>query len=225
MNAFRAVFPLLVGYAVCVTACSKSVSQAPSVLALTRAQYEQAFDAAVELASDEGLPTELRDRDGGVIETRPNVAGSVLEPWDWHQGLEGAVESTITFQRRRARFEFVPAGFRPTAIPEDAPLEGRRTPGSVPSDANGAVDMRTYDGPIELRVWVFLERAFVPGLQRSPWTFTQTSVSTDALKERSTDDRTTRNRSIWTPVQRDEQMEREILEKLKARITPPAAAS
>ncbi|MDZ4830204.1 MAG: hypothetical protein SGJ09_08420 [Phycisphaerae bacterium] len=197
---------------------------APVVVTIDRMNYAKAFDAAVALASDRGMPADLRDRDAGVIETRAKVAGSVIEPWDWPRGETiASIEGTISYQRRRARFEFTPSGFRPTLQAEDAPLFGQRTPGTVTSDASGAVDLTTYDGPIDLRVWVYVEQAFTPGLQRSTWTFSQTSFSTNPLKNEPMGDGTTRDRSIWTPVERDEVMERMFLEEIQSRLTSSVA--
>ena len=199
--------------------CGNAPKATSPVVTIARGDYAKAFDAAVALVGDYGMRAELRDRDGGVIETRPKVSGSLIEPWNWPRGELGAsLESSITFQRRLARFEFAPAGFRPTTQPEDAPLAGQRTPGTVPSDANGAIDLVAYDGPIDLRIWVYVERAFTPGLQRSAWTFSQTSFSTNALKNKPTGDETTRDRSIWTAYERDEAMEQQLTEELRVRL-------
>lgn len=213
-----------------LTGCSdpqRAEPEAPKVFALDRASYDATFDAAVKLVADEGMPAVLRDRDAGIIESRPNVSGSLLEPWDWPGGnVASATESTLGYQRRRVRFEFVPAGFRPRDLNEDAPLEGVRTPGSVEPDASGAVNfndsmggsMGTYEGPIELRVWVYVERAYTPYLQRSTWTFQNRSFARNPERQAAVDDGTTRDRSIWTPVARDPAMEEVILAKLRDRI-------
>jgi hypothetical protein len=196
----------------------------PTVVVIDRADYARWFDAAVALSGEEDMPAELRDRDGGIIETRPKVAGSLIEPWDWPRGdLGEAVEATLSFERRRARFEFLPSGFQPEAgfavADDDARLSGRRTPGSTDPTAFGAVDLSRYDGPIEVRVWVWVERAFTPNLQRSPWTFSQTTFASDPTKNRPTGDASTRDRSIWTPVARDAAMETILLDKLVDRTT------
>jgi hypothetical protein len=195
----------------------------PTVVVIERADYARWFDAAVALSGEEDMPAELRDRDGGIIETRPKVAGSLIEPWDWPRGDVGeAVEATLSFERRRARFEFLPSGFRPEAgfavADDDARLAGRRTPGSTDPTAFGAVDLSRYEGPIEVRVWVWVERAFTPNLQRSPWTFSQTTFASDPTKSRPTGDASTRDRSIWTPIARDAAMETILLDKLVDRI-------
>jgi hypothetical protein len=204
--------------------CASRPSDAPTVLALESASYATAFDTAVALVIDEGMPAVLRDRDGGVIESSPNVSGSLVEPWDWpHGDIGAATESTLNFQRRRVRFEFVPTGFRPRELREDAPLLGSLTPGSGDPSATEAVDLRTYEGPLELRVWVYVERAYTPYLQRSTWTFQGRTFASNperaadrANAER--DDGSTRDTSIWTPIARDPAFEESILIKLRERL-------
>ena len=199
---------------------AKPAEERPAtVLALTREEYGKAFDAAIEVAAEEDMPAELRDRNAGVIESRPKVSGSVIEPWDWAAGSgKAALDATLAYQRRRVRFEFVPAGFRPTIGSESDTLTGRRTPSSELGSPYEAVDLAAYDGPIELRVWVYIEQAFTPNLQRSTWTFTQTTFAYDPLANRPVGDGTTRDRSIWTPIDRDELMEQAMLDKLRARM-------
>jgi len=193
---------------------------AANVFALDHSEYPQVFDTAVALAADEGMLADLRDRDGGIIQTRPKVAGSLLEPWDWPRGSpQAALDATVAYQRRRVRFEFIPSGFRPAPLQEPESLRGMQTPGG-PADAasSGAVDLAAYEGPMELRVWVYVEQAFTPHLQRSTWTFSQTSFARDPMRQAAGADGTTRDRSIWTPIARDHQMEAMLLAKLRERL-------
>ena len=213
---------LLLGLALLSAGCTSAGSDAPVVLTLNRGDYSIAFDAAVELIAHEGMPADLRDRDGGVIESRPAVSGSVFEPWDWSAGsASAAVDDTLNHQRRRVRFEFLPADFRPLPTNDSAPLQGQLTPGSVEPDAAGAVDLPRYDGPIEVRVWVYVERATTPYLQRPTWSFRGRSFASNPEDRERRDDGTTRDPSKWTPVSRDPAMEREMLEKLKSKLTAP----
>ncbi|MDZ4753118.1 MAG: hypothetical protein SGJ11_01310 [Phycisphaerae bacterium] len=193
---------------------------AATVLALDRSEYPQVFDAAVALAADEGMFPELRDRDGGIIQTRPKVAGSLLEPWDWPRGSpKAALDATVAYQRRRVRFEFIPSGFRPAPVEDPSTLLGAQTPGG-PAGAAGseAVDLAAYEGPMELRVWVYVEQAFTPHMQRSTWTFSQTTFARDPMRQAAGADGTTRDRSIWTPIARDPPMEAILLAKLRERL-------
>lgn len=214
----------------CLGGCSsdgnREFAAAPTVLTIERASYDRAFDEAVELVAEAGMPADLRDRDGGVIESRPNVSGSVLEPWDWAAGSPvAAVEDTVNHQRRRVRFEFLPAGFRPATPIADAPLEGERTPGSVAGDAAGAVDLAHYEGPVELRVWVYVERSYTPYLQRSTWTFRGRSFARNPDEVRRGEDGAVLDPSKWTPVRRDADMEREILDALRGKLATPAPST
>ena len=82
------------------------------VLAMTHADYGRVFDAALEAARAEGMEPVVVDRELGVIETLPRTAGSLVEPWRTdNAGFDDMVAHTVNFERRRARFEFVPDSF------------------------------------------------------------------------------------------------------------------
>mgnify|MGYP006223966505 CR=1 FL=1 len=90
-------------------------NQGPDVVFVSSVDYEKAFDAAVDAASSRGLKPVFVDRRGGVIETSPTVAGSVVEPWKQRAtSPRQTLENTLSLQRRTARFEFRPAKM-PTA--------------------------------------------------------------------------------------------------------------
>ncbi len=189
-----------------------SNSSGPEVITVSAADYPQAFDAAAEVARHSGMPTTLRDRRGGVIETQPNVAGSVLEPWrSDNASLDQAVENTVAYQRRRARFEFMPAGAAPTGEhPTTQPLTG---PDMISAE-QPSLDLSQAAGELELRVWVFIERADVPGMRRSTWTRSKTTQSLlvypEGMKER------TKGIVInWMPVARDPDYERRLLREVQ----------
>ncbi|MFM7261876.1 MAG: hypothetical protein ACKO3W_14880 [bacterium] len=213
-------------------------SNGPDFLPVASSQYERVFDAACEVARGEGLIPEITDRRAGSIETQPRIAGSALEPWAW-QDLTASevVEGTFGFERRRARFEFVPAGFRPVPPEGTSPLAGPVLPGS--SRGSGADvmqpqgDRRQGDqkqgdqkqgdqkqGELELRVSVSVERQFRPGYQGPAYTRALGSFATDVTVK--DDPRALRDRSLWTPVARDERLERLLLERIAARVAVPA---
>ena len=54
--------------------------EGPEQLTISAAQYEQAFEAAVEVARTERMEATFRDIRAGVIETGPARAASWLEP-------------------------------------------------------------------------------------------------------------------------------------------------
>lgn len=218
--ALAVLLPLLVPGC----ASSKPIDRAPATLRLGGVDYEACFDEVVRVVRDNGMPAVLRDRSGGLIETAPRISGSLFEPWRQDNASFGeGVENTIAFQRRRARFEFVPAGFIPPPPGDPDELTGSPLPGARDDDL---LDMRTYDGPIEVRIWVYVERAFTPGMRNGTWTRSQTTYSTDRLAPtRSKGAKSTLDRSKWTPVRRDEPYERILLEALSKRLDARQRAS
>ena len=184
-----------------VSGCA--TSQGPAFLTIHAEAYADAFDAAVEAAALAGLTPTVRDRRNGVIETEPRIAASVLEPWRTdNASFAQVIENTISFQRRRARFEFTPAGFRPRE-PAEAPLTGP----DLFAQHDAEVDLSRLAGPLELRVWVYVERAYSPGIRRSTWTRARTTRARIILAE----DKKALPTQYWTPVRRDEAYERRLL--------------
>lgn len=197
--------------AILVCAGCASPPAGPEVLTIASADYAAAFDAAVEAARRDGMPAVLRDRRSGVIETQPRVAGSILEPWRGdNASLDQGLENTVAYQRRRARFEFAPAGFvAPDEITTTQPLPGP----DVVNAQQAPLDLTAGSGDLELRVWVYIERASVPGQRRSTWTrskATQTQlVYPEGMKDRKGIAMT------WTPAARDPDYERRLLQHVK----------
>ncbi len=193
-----------------VAGCA-SPAAGPEVLTIASADYAAAFDAAVEAARRDGMPTVLRDRRGGVIETQPRVAGSILEPWRGdNASLDQAFENTVAYQRRRARFEFAPAGFvPPDEIATTQPLAGP----DVVNAQQTPLDLTAGSGDLELRVWVYIERASVPGQRRSTWTRSKTTqtqlVYPEGMKDRKG------LVTTWTPAARDRDYERRLLQRVQ----------
>ncbi|MCZ6836899.1 MAG: hypothetical protein O7G85_14075 [Planctomycetota bacterium] len=216
-----------------LTGCAPS--EGPSFLVIDQSIYHKAFDAADEAIRAVSMPPTLRDRRSGIIETEPRIAGSILEPWrSDNASFDQAMENTISFQRRRVRIEFTPAGFDPSTLDEDVPLPGPDLLGleSTPWD------LTTHEGEIELRVWVYLERSYTFGVRRSPWskryreqmTIIETNdvsqstsgtgtpadpASLDAFKD---EDRRRIKTAHWTPVSRDPAFERWLLEEIRKRL-------
>ena len=209
----------------------------PEFLVIPASQYQAAFDAADEAIRVERMPPTLRDRRGGIIESEPRIAGSILEPWrNDNASFEQALENTISFQRRRVRVEFVPADFDASAADQDQALPGP----DVVGIGEPMRDLTRYDGDLELRVWVYLERSYTFGVRRSAWTQSLRSqmqiISTEtgeALQAelplppiRSWSDRgsiepergTPITPSVWSPISRDPAFERRLLEKIRKRL-------
>jgi hypothetical protein len=208
----------------------------PSALAVPPASYGAVFDAAVEAGRRAGLHAALRDRRGGIIETESRIAGSILEPWRLdNAGVGESIGHTLNFERRRARFEFVPAGFRG---PREPAPPGAATGPDLLAAADEAAETdlsalaATEGAPnLELRVWVFLERAHTPGLRRSTWTRSKTSRARDPaapdtslweprgemFRTRSIDRE--RGGTMWAVVGRDPAMEQRLLADVARRIS------
>ena len=120
--------------------CASMPGPQQAHLRIDPAEYHQAFDAAVEAARRAGMPPTFRDRRRGLIDTAPSIAGSIFEPWrDDKATFSQRLESTIAFQRRRARFEFTPAE-------TTEPAEGWDPFGT--RDDNKVVDLAAGEGAV-----------------------------------------------------------------------------
>lgn len=208
----------------------------PDAVRVEPGAYGAAFEAAVAVANANRLPPVIRDRRSGVIEAGPAVAASLLEPWhDPGATFQERLERTIQHYRRRARFEFVPAGAAPTGDPDT--LTGADVLGLEP-----ATDRTSWPGPLELRVRVFLEQSHRPGLRPDTWSrqlTTYTEIVTDgsnseerlrqwdevgafARHDEDLEDRRRRQSLVraadWTPVVRDVTFERRLLAEVEARL-------
>ena len=194
-----------------------ATSQGPDFLSIDSESYSDAFDAAVEAARVAGLSPTVRDRRSGLIETEPRIAGSVLEPWRTdNASFAQTMENTITFQRRRARFEFAPVLFQPDQ-PADAPLTGPDLFGTQEAE----VDLTRHIGALEVRVWVYVERSYTPGLRRSTWTRAKTTITRIVPAE----DTEAPPAHFWTPVHRDQAFERQLLAAVQSALAQPSEAS
>lgn len=184
--------------------------------------YARAFDACIETGRDEGMPPSLADRGNGIIETEPRSIGSFFEPWRTDSsGPEQTLQSTVQYERRRVRFVFVPAGFEPEPIDGKGPFNGAAQPDS-PAD-RARFDLETYEGILELRTRVFIERGFVPGIRTSTWSSTLTTTTTEP-RPKGRDDGTDRTPTQWTPIGRDEAAERTMMRAVRARLTEAATS-
>ena len=196
----------------------------PATLNVHGVDYEVCFDEAIQTTRASGMPAILRDRSGGIIETAPRISGSIFEPWRQDNASLGeGIENTIAFQRRRARFEFVPAGFVSPPIGDPDNLDGSPLPGAKNDDV---LDMREYEGEIEVRIWVFVERAFTPGMRSGSWTRSQTTFTRDRVESRRiSESGAAIDQSKWTPVRRDIPYERRLLDALNQRINDKSQSS
>jgi len=189
--------------------CSTKLN-GPDVVLLDSRDYAEVFDAAVAAANADGMTPVLLDRRGGVITTNPAVAGSFLEPWKprpstARQGLE----NTLAQQRRTARFEFVPV-LNEVVVHDDGTDE------LVGPDylSSTGLDLTTYEGPMELRVWVYVDRKYTQGIRRNTWSLRQES-RTKVLPTEEPWEQVAG--SFWTPISRDVARERDLLASVEMR--------
>jgi hypothetical protein len=213
----RRVTPFWILLTTLLVAC-----QAPEqedALRLDRGDYNRAFQACIEAGREQDMSPALADRSNGIIETEPRLIGSLLEPWRTDtKGIDQTLQATLQMERRRVRFVFVPEGFEPQVIDGASDFQGAAAPGSSADLAR--FDLETFEGPIELRTRVFIERGFTPGIRQSTWSGTLRTVTTEpAPKQRN--DGTTRSPTQWTPIGRDEAAER----RLTARVAELLAES
>lgn len=225
-TARATVAPLfLLAAAALLPACNSM--DGPEVISLSSAEYPAYFEACLDQAREAGMPAALADRTIGIIETTPRHIGSIFEPWRQDStGIVQGAEATIQYERRRVRFEFVPAGFTLPAPSGEARLTGPDVPGSLADDRR--FDLEHYEGEVQLRAWVYVERAFTPGLKPGTWSLSLTTTWTDPITNnpyRSSTDTTTRSPTTWTPISRDEAMERTLLANVQKQLEQGALAA
>ena len=192
----------------------------PDRLEIRGDQYDAAYDAALKATREVGMPAIVADRAGGSIEGRPRLAGSILEPWRIDNATaEQWAASTLHKQRRRVRFEFLPIDFATPDPRGEGDLLGSPLPGSG-VDLERTVRLEGFEGPIEVRAWVWIEREQRPESRGSTWTRRGRTYTTNPLETVEPDDGTTRSSGIWTPVGRDVAMERRLLAEVEAAMTP-----
>jgi len=206
--------------AACATGCAPDPGT-PSVVDLRRGDYPRAFEAALKAASDDGLEPVVVDRALGVIETDSRAAGSFLEPWRTdNAGLGDTLAHTVNFERRRVRFEFVPEPFDIAPQDPSATLDGPALPGS--DRAERRFDLEAWEGPVQLRTWVMVDRQFRPNQRFGTWSLAATSYSKDPLAAPDPRDPSTKAPTEWTPIGRDVQYERRLTARILERMTHPA---
>lgn len=219
-----------------ISGCAAS-PDGPTAIGIAAGEYAAAFDAAAEVAWEEGLAPALRDARAGIIETDPARTPSLLEPWRWSgessRELRG---STLGHQRRRARFEFTPVTAARSADDTTATATATTATATATATTSTADDARRADQapapdllgsrgretdltatgePLELRVWVFVEREQQPGTRPSTWTRT---ASSRAILEAGNGAREDGSGPFWVAVARDPIAERRLLAAVRRKL-------
>jgi len=203
------LFMVVFTFAAC-TGCA-STSTGPGVLVIESSNYAAAFDAAASVVRADGMKPAVMDRRGGYIHTDPAAAGSLVEPWKPRASSpRQALENTMTLQRRTARFEFRPAGVEELPNTDVGKLAG-------PALLTGLdVDLTTYEGPIEVRVWVYVDRQYKRGIRRGTWSLSTETVTkelpADSLWEQTPS-------TFWVPMTRDVARERALLASVLSQLS------
>ena len=200
---------MCLGFALATSCSSKTIG--PEVVILDSQNYALAFDAALAAANADGMHPVLVDRRSGVITTDPAVAGSFLEPWKPHPSTaRQGLENTLTQQRRTARFEFVPV-LNKLGAPQNSTDE------LVGPDllSSTGLDLTTYTGPMELRVWVYVDRHYQQGIRRGTWSLRQETRTTVLPTEEPWEQVPS---SFWMPITRDVARERDLLASVESQL-------
>lgn len=152
---------MLMGVGGCSTHMQSGIVQ------ISAPRYREAFDAVKQTAHDYHFPLAFIDPRQGIVETETQPAGSILEPWEVDEpSVAQSLENTLMHQRRRVRFEFWPIS------PDSAQTAAAP---DVLSLSSPSVDLTQTNSPLEIRVFVYMERSDMPGQQRSTWTRSKSS--------------------------------------------------
>jgi hypothetical protein len=140
---------LLCLVALVLAGCSSVPRDATDRFVIEGAEYGRAFETSRRLLLECRFDLERVDARGGVLTTTPKSTAGLATPWDLEQtSLDSELADLANEQRRRVRITFAPVR---------DPEEG--------DDPLGAPipDVRRVEGPVEVRVSVFLERMRFPG--------------------------------------------------------------
>ncbi len=188
-------------------------------LTVTPEQYRDAFDSATRIVREMGYKVVVVDRSNGIIESDPRHAGSALEPWRLdNASISEVTANTAANRRRRIRVEFVPASAQLASVGADEVLHGAAIPGSTA--AQERFDVQTCAGPIDVEIWVYVERSFIEGVKPSNYSGSLASRWTNPLNAKPIDatDDSIRENPQWVPVGRDAAYEQTIADKLEASL-------
>lgn len=194
-------------------------TSAQEPLTITPAQYRDAFDASARIVREMGYKVLVVDRSNGIIETDARHAGGALEPWRLdNASVSEVTANTAANRRRRIRFEFIPASTQLATVAGNDLLRGAAIPGSTA--AQERFDVQTCVGPIDVEIWVYLERSFIEGNKPSTYSGSLASRWTNPLNAKPSDaaDASIRENPQWVPVGRDVAYEQTIGERLAASL-------
>lgn len=110
MQIYRFIAIVSLGFMSGIVGCQQQQVTVDPPLSVASAEYHQAIDASIITLRDMNMIVDRQDRRFGVVTTRPQVIGSVLEPWhlDRHDS-DQLMASTFNFRRRTVRITVEPA--------------------------------------------------------------------------------------------------------------------
>lgn len=148
----------------------------PRTFEVGAGEYGRAFDAAKQVIRDADFEMARVDAQGGIITTLPRSSSGYATPW-LHHGttIDDNTESLAHFQRRSVIVVFEPAGAAADAATP-------QTPASSPPP-EGALDLREYDGALQARVEVIVERVYRPGRRPDATSVRLNSITIDPALE------------------------------------------
>lgn len=135
-----------------VIGCTAAPKSGPAPTRITPGEYPRMYHAAVAVLRDNGFVVDREDYRFGKVTSKPQIAGTIAEPWKPSSaGARGALESTTNQQRRVVIVSLEPLGApgSDTIDVDDSPLA------SIAADREGA-------GDYQLRVEVVIERLQAP---------------------------------------------------------------
>jgi hypothetical protein len=197
MSRFRSIAACLALFGLLLPGCSRKVG-IDTPVGLAAGEYDQMFDAAVEVLRDNRFEIARQDRRFGVITTQPRIAASAFEPWHPDRSTSRQVmENTLNLQRHAVTVRIEP---RATGLTD--PQTGR----PVPTAAAYQMDVQ-----------VDLERRQMP-----PRTLNSAVVSQIESRDKAGVPRPVRTEegmveAFWRPVGRDQAYEQQLAATILAR--------
>lgn len=173
-----------------VAGCSQAVPDVSNPIPIATAEYDRVFDAAVMVLRDEHFVVARKDRRFGVVTTEPRTAASVFEPWHTDNSTAAqTTASTLNFDRRTVRVMI-----------------------------NPAAETASGDGEYQLQVQVTLDRRHHPTRVLNTAAMGSVGVGhREATDYKPLLTETGVEESFWSPVGRDELLEKRLLAEILRR--------
>lgn len=159
-------------------ATEETIQDAAAVRTIPAGRYTEVFSAMRDTLRDHGFLLERVDAFSGVITTQPKGTAGLATPWDQEQQTAGDELSDLAHRHQRVvRVTFAPEGSDSAENPAaPSPLAPTR-PGETPQD------LRTFNGPVTMRVVATVYRLHTSGGKLSTLSITQSTQYVDTNLE------------------------------------------